>query len=77
MDLQMPYMDGIEATRQIRRIEGEKIKKVAIIGLTADANRAVHQKCIEAGMNEILVKPFEASRLYAVIERNLVSNSSF
>jgi CheY-like chemotaxis protein len=73
MDLQMPDMDGLEATREIRRLEANKEKRVGIIGLTAYADRADHEKCLNAGMNEVLVKPFEDASLYEAIERCLVS----
>lgn len=71
MDLQMPDMDGLEATRQIRQLEGGREKKVVIIGLTAHASRNVLRECIESGMNEVLVKPFESARLYAVVDQHL------
>jgi CheY-like chemotaxis protein len=71
MDLQMPDMDGLEATRQIRQLEAGKGKKVGIIGLTAHASRAIQQECLDAGMNDVLVKPFEGASLYAAIERCL------
>lgn len=72
MDLQMPDMDGLEATREIRRQEAGKRKPVGIIGLTAHANRAIQQECLAAGMNDVLVKPFESASLFAAIERCLV-----
>ncbi|MHB8708118.1 MAG: PAS domain S-box protein [Desulfuromonadales bacterium] len=71
MDLQMPDMDGLEATREIRRQEAGKGKRVGIIGLTAHANLAIRQECLDAGMNDVLVKPFESASLYAAIERCL------
>ncbi|MCM2264880.1 MAG: PAS domain S-box protein [Desulfuromonadales bacterium] len=71
MDLQMPDMDGLDATREIRRQEAGKGKRVGIVGLTAHANRAVRKECLEAGMNDVLVKPFETASLYAAIERCL------
>jgi len=71
MDLQMPDMDGLEATREIRRLEAGKKKRVGIIGLTAHSNRAVWLECLKAGMNDVLVKPFESASLYAAIEQCL------
>jgi len=71
MDLQMPDMDGLAATRQIRQQEAGKDKRVGIIGLTAHASRAIQQECLDAGMNDVLVKPFEGASLYAAIERCL------
>ncbi|TLM67331.1 MAG: response regulator [Deltaproteobacteria bacterium] len=71
MDLQMPEMDGLEAAREIRRQEAGQERKTAIIGLTAHADLAIQQECLAVGMDEVLVKPFEAVRLYAAIERCL------
>ncbi len=71
MDLQMPDMDGLEATREIRRQEAGKGKKISIVGLTAHANRTVRKECLAAGMDDVLVKPFESAILYAAIDRCL------
>jgi CheY-like chemotaxis protein len=68
MDLQMPDMDGIKATLEIRRLEEYRDKKVSIIGLTAHATPAIWKECIDAGMNRVLVKPFNINRLYEEIE---------
>jgi PAS domain S-box-containing protein len=68
MDLQMPDMDGIKATLEIRRLEEYRDKKVSIIGLTAHATPAIGKECIDAGMNRVLVKPFNINRLYEEIE---------
>ena len=54
MDVQMPELDGIEATRQIRRLTGNHAR---IIGLTAHVSKAEHQTCINAGMENVIVKP--------------------
>lgn len=72
MDLQMPDMDGLEATREIRRQENGREKRINIVGLTANASRTIRQKCLEAGMNDVLLKPFSTDSLYAVVERALV-----
>lgn len=71
MDLQMPEMNGLEATRLIRRQETGKDKKVVIVGLTAHANRAIQQKCLDAGMNDVLVKPFKSDDLFKMIAQYL------
>lgn len=71
MDLQMPDMDGLEATREIRGLERGTGRRVGIVGLTAHANSQIHQACLTAGMDEVLAKPFESVTLYAVIERCL------
>ena len=69
MDCQMPEMDGIEATRELRRMEmpGERIPVVA---LTANANEEVRRECIDAGMDEILVKPLKPDALEALLARS-------
>ena len=71
MDLQMPDMDGLEATRRIRALAAQLQKKAYIVGLTAHATPAMREECLRTGMDEVLIKPFEAARLYAVIEKGL------
>jgi signal transduction histidine kinase/ActR/RegA family two-component response regulator len=68
MDVLMPEMDGITATRQIRQHASEKIATTPILGLTANANEVTHRKCIEAGMNDIVFKPFQRIELIHKIE---------
>lgn len=64
MDVQMPGMDGYEATRAIREYERDTGKgKAKIIGLTAHATAKDQNKCLDAGMNGYLPKPFEAKDL--------------
>jgi CheY-like chemotaxis protein len=71
MDLQMPDMDGVTATRTIRQMEKDREKKVVIIGLTAHTAPEVWEECARAGMNEILAKPCETANLYKVIDSYL------
>ncbi len=66
MDLHMPGMDGLEATRQIRAMEGEGAR-TPIIALTANASEEDRDACIAAGMDGFLVKPFDRERLAAVL----------
>jgi CheY-like chemotaxis protein len=65
MDIQMPEMDGLEATRQIRK--GGVRPDIPIIALTAHALEQERQKAIDAGMNDFLTKPIEPSRLIEVL----------
>ena len=66
MDMQMPEMDGLQATRKIRKMEltGQLSPEVAIIALTANAMDGDMESCLQAGMNGYLSKPFSAAQLY-------------
>lgn len=68
MDMHMPEVDGLEAARQIRCLEGE-ISKAPIIALTASAMASDRQKCVAAGMDDFLSKPFEPDDLTALIDK--------
>jgi two-component system, sensor histidine kinase len=68
MDLQMPEMDGFVATRAIR---AELQLQVPIIALTANALEVEREKCLEAGMNAYLSKPYSPDALYKIIEEQL------
>ena len=72
MDVQMPRMDGLEATRQIRLLPD--YAAVPILAMTANAFSADRQNCADAGMNDHIVKPVDPARLYAVIEHWLRSS---
>ncbi|MGH8241798.1 MAG: response regulator [Steroidobacteraceae bacterium] len=68
MDVQMPVMDGLEATRRIRaEIPGGA--RIPIVGLTASALKEQVEACRVAGMDEVIAKPLERERLEAVLER--------
>lgn len=71
MDLQMPVMDGLEATQIIRK---SITKDLPIIALTAYALKGDHQKCFDAGMNDYLSKPFEENQLLRIITKWLNKN---
>jgi PAS domain S-box-containing protein len=72
MDVQMPEMDGLTATRTIRKMEEERgMENTPIIGLTAHALVADKQKCIDAGMNDYLSKPIVEADLKEAILRIL------
>ena len=68
MDVRMPEMDGLEATRRIRALEREDAKKVPIIALTANAFDEDVQRSLQVGMNAHLSKPVEPERLYQTLE---------
>ena len=65
MDVQMPGMDGYEAARTIRR--HDDLATLPIIALTADAVRGVEERCLEAGMNACISKPFDPASLLQVL----------
>jgi len=67
MDLRMPVMDGYQATRAIRALNREDAKTVPIIAMTADAFEEDVQRCLEAGMNAHIAKPFDPETLYRTL----------
>jgi signal transduction histidine kinase/CheY-like chemotaxis protein len=69
MDIQMPIMDGLEATSIIREIEKGTGKHIPIIGITAYAVKADKEKCITAGMDDYMSKPFVKEEFYKMIEK--------
>lgn len=73
MDMQMPVMDGVEATTRIRMMEKEnkKIKKIPIIALTASVLTADREKCLAAGCNSFLTKPINRGQLLETISSYL------
>jgi len=69
MDMQMPVMDGIDATRSIREIPG--YETIPIVALTANAFQEDRQRCLDAGMNDFLSKPLEMDQLKGALARAL------
>jgi two-component system sensor histidine kinase/response regulator len=65
MDMQMPVMDGIAATREIRRRDHHR--KLPVVAMTANAMAQDRQRCLDAGMNDFLSKPFEPEEVWAVL----------
>jgi len=68
MDLQMPVMDGYEATRQIRAGEHASGGHVPIVAITAEALKDDRERCLVAGMDNYLSKPVEPDQLLRVVE---------
>jgi CheY-like chemotaxis protein len=65
MDVQMPVLDGLEATRQIRA--DAALSDTLVLGFTANASGADREKCMQAGMNDVLRKPAEPPLLLGTL----------
>lgn len=70
MDIQMPVMDGFETTKAIRQGDQKK-KRMPIIALTANATQRDFEKCIAAGMNDCITKPFTQDDLFKTLNKYL------
>lgn len=69
MDIQMPEMDGLAATRQIR---GQGFQHIPIIAMTANAMQGDREKCLEAGMNDYISKPIKREMVFRILEERLL-----
>ena len=75
MDIQMPEMDGYEATRRIRAIGTEKSREVPIIAMTANVFKEDIEKCISSGMNAHIGKPIDLNEMMEVLRTYLARSS--
>jgi CheY-like chemotaxis protein len=69
MDVQMPELDGFEATAAIREAERATGRQVHIVAMTAHAMKGDRERCLAAGMNDYVSKPLQADALFAAVER--------
>ncbi len=69
MDCQMPEMDGFEATAQIRAIHSAPGRRTAIVALTANALKEDRKRCLDAGMDDYIAKPYTGAEMQAVLRR--------
>ncbi|MCZ4282838.1 ATP-binding protein [Kiloniella laminariae] len=67
MDMQMPVMDGLEATRKIRALSDKALATIPIIAMTANAMETDRELCLDAGMNEYVSKPINPGELFSKI----------
>jgi signal transduction histidine kinase/CheY-like chemotaxis protein len=77
MDMVMPEMDGIEATQHIRQELALPMQLVPVILLTANVNAQDHLRGLRAGINALMVKPFDRLKLCRLIEEQLLASSQF
>lgn len=72
MDIMMPVMDGLTASKKIRAMERPDAKAIPIIAMTANAFKEDAERCIIAGMNAHLAKPLEIDKIISAIHENLI-----
>ena len=71
MDVQMPEMDGMEATQNIRKLDIDGVKNLPVIALTAGALKEEKEKALNAGMNDFLTKPIDSEHLKTLLNKYL------
>ena len=75
MDIQMPVMNGYEATRAIRGLNGEYYKKIPIIAMSANAYEEDVKEALDSGMNAHVAKPFEPDDLARTLKKHIQSEA--
>ncbi len=73
MDMQMPRVDGLEATRRLRAKERGTGRHLPVVALTANAMKGDDQLCLQAGMDDYLTKPVDVERLRESLARLVVA----
>jgi CheY-like chemotaxis protein len=73
MDVQMPQMDGYEATRRIRALDHPRAKRVPIVAMTANVFREDIEKCLKAGMNDHVGKPLDLAEVIVRLRKYLIN----
>jgi CheY-like chemotaxis protein len=76
MDVQMPEMGGLEATRILREKEKTSGRRVAIIAMTAHAIKGDRERCLAAGMDHYVSKPIDSRKLFSAIDEALLSSKA-
>ncbi|RZA10178.1 MAG: response regulator, partial [Proteobacteria bacterium] len=76
MDCQMPVMDGYEASRRIRQMEGAGDIRVPIIAFTASAMKGDRERCLDAGMDDYLAKPIHMQALDKILQRWVLNQAA-
>jgi CheY-like chemotaxis protein len=74
MDIQMPEKDGVETTREIRKLEADSDSHTPIVALTAMVLNEDKDRCIEAGMDNFLTKPVDREKLNEIFDTYLSGN---
>ena len=77
MDQEMPNMNGLDATRAIRKLESSTGRHTRIIGLTGNATSEDERRCLNAGMDAFLSKPVRMEKLYGAVESEIQTSSEF
>lgn len=72
MDVQMPEMDGLEATEEIRKLEKGKDRSIPIIAMTALATKADRDRCLEHGMNDYITKPIRKDLIIKMLQKYVI-----
>lgn len=70
MDIQMPNLDGIEATKIIRRSTVDRIKSTPVVAFTADASLDTHRELLKIGFDHCMTKPFNPETLFSFLKKS-------